>query len=162
MIPDAILHWYAARAPREQRILRWGAVVAPILLLFVIMLPLHRAATALEQRVATKQKDLAWMRAVVPTLAAAGPVKADESEQTVVEIVDHAINESGLSNVVTGALPAGEGRLKVQFEKAPFNGLLAWSKWLADQRGIRIDAATIEAAGEPGTVNATFTVLELP
>ncbi len=155
---EPLVRWYAAREPREQRVLRVGAVVAPLLLVLVGLTLLQRAGAALEHRVAAKQKDLAWIRAVVPTVAAAGPGRAADSEQTLVQIVDRSINESGLATVVTGALPEGEKTLKVQFEKAPFNNLLAWVKRLAEQQGLRIKAASIDAAGEPGTVNASFTV----
>lgn len=155
---ERLVRWYATRDPREQQILKLGAFVAPLLLLVVGLMFLQRAGAALEHRVATKQRDLAWIRAVVPTIAAAGPGRSADSEQTLVEIVDRSINESGLSTSVTGALPQGENVLKVSFEKAPFNSLLAWVKRLAEQQGLRIKAASIDAAGEPGAVNASFTV----
>ena len=155
---EGLRRWYATRDPREQRILRLGAFIAPALLLLVGLLALQRAGTALEHRVASKQKDLAWIRAVLPTVAAAGPGRTADPDATLVGIVDRTINESGLSNVVTGALPEGEKVLKVSFEKAPFNGLLAWVKRLAEQQGLRIKAASIDYADEAGSVNASFTL----
>ena len=160
MILDPLLRWYATRDPREQRLLRGAAVVAPVLLVLVGLSMLHRAGVALEHRVATKQKDLAWITAVVPTVAAAGPGRGSDPAQTLVQIVDRSINESGLANVVTGALPDGDKTLKVEFENAPFNSLLAWVKRLAEQQGLRVKAATLDAVGEPGTVNASFTISE--
>lgn len=155
---ERLERWYATRDPREQRILKLGAVVVPCLLLLVGLAFLQRASSALEHRVAAKQRDLAWIRAVVPTIAAAGPGRSADPEATLVGIVDQSINESGLSTVVTGALPDGENALKVTFEQAPFNSLLAWVKRLAEHQGLRIKAANIDAAGEPGKVNASFTV----
>jgi type II secretory pathway component PulM len=159
---DALLRWYATRDPREQRILRWAAVLVPVLLLSAVLLALHRTGTGLEQRVLTKQRDLAWMQAVAPVLAAAGPAPAGEAQQSVVQSIDHAISESGLSRFVVGATPDGSGRVSVQFENAPFNGLLAWAQGIALRRGLRVEAARVEAAAERGAVNASFTVRELP
>ncbi|MEY4761393.1 MAG: hypothetical protein RLZZ200_1249 [Pseudomonadota bacterium] len=155
---DGLLRWYATRDPRDQRILKLGALVVPALAVLVGLTFLHRSGAALAQRVATKQQDLAWIRAVLPTVAAAGPGSVEETDESLVEVIDRTINESGLSKVVTGALPAGEDVLKVTFENAPFNNLLAWIKRLAEQQGLRIKSATIDATTEAGMVNASFDV----
>ena len=155
---EPLLRWYASRDPREQRVLRWAAVAVPVLLVLVGLSLVQRVGLALENRVTTKQKDLAWIRAVAPTIAAAGPGRSANPDRTLVQVVDISITESGLATVVTGALPEGDKTLKVEFEKAPFNSLLAWVKRLAEQQGLRVKAATIDAAGEPGTVNASFTL----
>lgn len=155
---ESLQRWYARRDPREQRVLKLGALIVPVLVLLVGLLALQRAGSTLEHRVATKQKDLAWIRAVLPTVAAAGPGRSAEAGETLVGLVDRTIKESGLSTVVTGALPEGDKVLTVSFEKAPFSGLLAWAKRLAEQHGLRITAASIDDADEAGSVNASFTL----
>jgi len=147
--------WYAGRAPREQRMLLLGGIAAAVLLLVLIIAPLHRSTTALEKRIATKQADLAWMRGVAPTIAAAGPVPAAAGQQeSLVVLVDRTARESGLAQALTGSAPSGDGGLRVQLEKAQFNSLLAWFARLSEQNGIRVESASVDAAGEPGVVNA--------
>ena len=152
---EALLAWYQRLATREQRVVLIGAVLAAILVLLAILTPLHRTATALQKRIATKQADLAWMRSVAPALAAAGPLTAPAATQeSLVVLVDRTARESGLAQALTGSQPSGDGGLRVQLEKAPFNALLTWIARLGEQSGVRVEAASIDAVAEPGLVNA--------
>lgn len=147
--------WYGARAPREQQVLLLGVAAALALLLLAVLLPLRHSATSIQKRIATKQADLAWMRGVVPTLAAAGPVAAPNAPQeSLVVLVDRTARESGLAQSLAGSVPSGDGGLRVQLEKAPFNALVAWLARLSEQHGVRVESASVDAGGEPGIVNA--------
>jgi type II secretory pathway component PulM len=42
----------------------------------------------------------------------------------------------------------------VRLEKAPFGLIVGWLARLADQHGISVESANMDAAGEPGVVNA--------
>jgi type II secretory pathway component PulM len=155
MIVERIQDWYASRESREQRILRFGGIAAALLLLIAILAPLQRSTAALEKRIATKQADLAWMRSVASTLIAAGPMPAPNAPQeSLVVLVDRTARESGLAQSLTGSQPSGDGGLRVQLEKAQFNSLVAWVARLSEQNGIRVESASVDAAGEPGVVNA--------
>jgi general secretion pathway protein M len=115
----------------------------------------HRKAVTLEKRIATKQIDLAWMQGVAPVLAAAGPAVANAgSQESLVVLVDRTARESGLAQALTGSQPSGDGGLRVQLEKAPFNSLVAWMARLSEQNGVRVESASVDGAGEPGLVNA--------
>jgi type II secretory pathway component PulM len=153
---STVQNWYAGLAPREQRVVAIGAVAAFVLLLLAVVLPLHRKGVGLEQRIATKRADLAWMQAVAPTLMAAGPAPAaaNNPHESLVVLVDRTARESGLAQSLTGSQPSGDGGLRVQLEKAPFNSLVAWIARLAEQSGVRVESASVDAAGEPGLVNA--------
>ena len=107
---STVENWYAGLAQREQRIVALGAAAAAVLLLLAIVLPLHSKAVALEQRIATKQTDLAWMQAVAPALMAAGPLPAAANPQeSLVVLVDRSARESGLAQSLTGSQPSGDG-----------------------------------------------------
>jgi type II secretory pathway component PulM len=69
-------------------------------------------------------------------------------------VVDGAAREAGLGTALTSSEPSGAGGLQVRLEKAPFDAIIAWLARLSEQDGIRVDSATMDAAGQPGIVNA--------
>jgi general secretion pathway protein M len=128
---------------RERRMVYVCGVVAVLVLIFVVIVPLDRSVAATKHRVEQKTTDLAWMRSVAPQLAAVGT-----------GAVVAAARESSLASSMVGSSPSGTGALRVRFEKAPFDTLVAWLARLSEQQGIRVDSAQIDDAGKPGLVNA--------
>ena len=145
---------------RDRRTLLVGAAIALILLLLAVILPLDHSVSRLHDEVTHKQADLVWMRSVAPEIAASGPVRNTSGESLIV-IVDQSARESGLGAALAGSQPSGRGNLSVQLEKAPFDALVGWLARLSQQNGVQIESATIDSAGEPGTVNASL-VLQSP
>jgi type II secretory pathway component PulM len=76
------------------------------------------------------------------------------TQDSLVVLIDRAARESGLGQALTGSQPSGDGGMRVQLEKAPFNSLVAWLARLSEQNGVRVESASIDAANEPGLVNA--------
>ncbi len=138
---------------REQRLVTIGAVLAAIVLIFVVLLPLDRSVAKARTRITQKQADLVWMRGVAPVLASAAPAAAATGESLIV-IVDRSARESGLGPSLAGTEPSGTGGIQVRLEKAPFDAMVGWLSRLSQQNGIRVDGATIDNAGAPGIVNA--------
>jgi general secretion pathway protein M len=147
-------------SPRDRRTLLVGVVIAAILVVLVLILPLDHSVSRLQGQVAKKQTDLLWMRNAAPEIAAAGRVRGNSGESLIV-VVDQSARESGLGNSLAGSQPSGPGELSVQLEKAPFDALVGWLARLSQQNGVQIESATIDTAGQPGTVNATL-VLKSP
>lgn len=142
---------------RERRMVTLGGIVAVVLLVVAVVLPLDRSVARANERVARKQSDLAWMRRVAPQLASAGPaVEHPATQDSLLVVVDRAARESGLGNALTSSEPSGAGGLRVRLDKAPFDTLLGWLGRLADQHGVRVESATIDAATEAGLVNAAI------
>jgi type II secretory pathway component PulM len=140
---------------RERRMVVIGGICIALLLVFGVIVPLDRSVTKAQARVVTKQADLAWMRGVTPELLAAGPgVAPPSSQRSMLVIVDGAAREAGLAKSLTSSEPSGAGGLQVRLEKAPFDALIAWLARLSEQDGIRVDSATMDAAGQSGIVNA--------
>lgn len=150
----------ASLSPRDRRTLFVGGVIAAILFVLAVILPLDHSVSRLHDQVTQKQADLVWMRSVAPEIAAAGPVRNASGESLIV-IVDQSARESGLGAALAGSQPSGRGDLSVQLEKAPFDALVGWLARLSQQNGVQIESATIDSAGEPGTVNASL-VLKNP
>ena len=147
-------------SPRDRRTLLVGGVIVAILIVLAVILPLDHSVSRLQGQVARKQADLVWMRNAAPEIAAAGPVHSNSGESLIV-VVDQSARESGLGNSLAGSQPSGPGELSVQLEKAPFDALVGWLARLSQQNGVQIESATIDTAGQPGTVNATL-VLKSP
>jgi general secretion pathway protein M len=151
---DLVQNWYAAREPREQKILRWGAILALVLFVLAVVLPMQRKVHAAQARIETKQRDLAFLRQVGPTISAVGPIAPPpDSQQSLIVLIDSSARESGLAQAISGSQPNGDGGLRVQLEKADFNLLVAWLSRLSTQHGLRIESATIDS-GSPGQANA--------
>lgn len=159
MIPQAFRQWYAARAPREQAILRWGGVAALGLLVLAIVLPLQRSVGATQSRIEAKQQDLAFLRQVGPTISAAGPIAPPpESQESLVVLVDSSARESGLAKSISGSQPSGDGGLRVQLQQADFNLLVAWLARLGSQHGLLVESATFDGGDKPGLVDAAVVI----
>jgi general secretion pathway protein M len=157
---NALLSWYRAREPREQRLLMIGALLAPLIVVLMIYSSLYRATHAAEQRLLSKQQDLAWLLANAPQPGALAPAGA-RSHESLITLIDRVARETGLAQSLTGSQSSGNGGLRVRAEKAGFDALVAFLGALATQHSVIIDSATIESGGAAGIVNATL-VLRQP
>ena len=139
---------------RDQRTLKIGGAIAALLLVFTVI-QLDRSVASAHKRLLKKQDDLSWIRNNASELATIGaqPVGSGGRESLLV-VVDRSARESGMS--VTGSDPAGPGALNIRLQKVSFNTLIAWIGRLGQTNGIRVDNASVETAGSPGLVNASF------
>jgi len=153
---------FQTMSERERRMVIIGAVAAVIIIIVGVLLPLNNSVGKAHERIARKQADLSWMRAVGPELQAAGPVtqQRPSSQESLLVVVDRAARESGLGSALTSSEPSGPGRLRVRLEKAPFDQMIGWLGRISDQHGITVESATVDNAGAPGIVNAGL-VLQL-
>jgi general secretion pathway protein M len=152
---NALKAWYANLAERERRVVNIGAVLAVVLLLLGIILPLNRNIAQARQRVETKQVDLAFIQSALPELAASGPAAGNiASEESLVGLVDSSARESGIGKALASSQPTADKGLRIRFDRVPFDGMVAWLARLSQNHGVRVESAEIEAAGEPGLVNA--------
>jgi type II secretory pathway component PulM len=158
MSAGTLTAWYARQSPRDQRVLRIGAiVVAAILLLWLVLLP-QRALNRARANLADQQELLGYMRQVGPVLAAAGPGTAVQPiNESFVVFIDRTAREHGLAQALTGSPPAGNGAFRVTMEGADFNLLLTWMHQLSTRYGVRIEAASVNG-GAAGKVNASVQV----
>jgi|APFre7841882724_1041349.scaffolds.fasta_scaffold00086_13 general secretion pathway protein M len=158
---NALRDWLAGLAPRERNLVYLAGGLAAIALAYlVLVLPLTTAAARREARIEQKTADLAWMRQVAPQVAAAAAVggAAAGSEESLVVLVDRTGREAGIGSAIRDQSPSGDLGLRLRLESASFDVLVAWLASLQQQYGVRVDAATIDAAGSPGLVNASITL----
>ena len=146
--------WYAGLAERERRFVLIGGIGAAVLLLLGVVLPLNRNISQARQHLTVKQADLAFIQSVTPELASASPMAAGATGESLVVLIDSSARESGLGKSISNSQPTGDGGLRIRLERVSFDGMVAWLARLAQQHGVRVDSAEIEAAGEAGLVNA--------
>ena len=147
--------WYAGLAPREQRIVRIGAMAAAVLLVAGIVLRMHASVHATEKRVAAQHGDVAYIAGVLPELRAA-PLPA-EAGQSLVTVIDRTTRDGGLAANLRGAEPSGANGVQVRFEGASFDALVVWLLRVEREYGLAVQAATLERTDAPGRVNASLT-----
>lgn len=152
---ETVLTWFRAQTLRDQRLAVMGAVIVLIALIGGIFIPLDTSVSRASARVQHKVADLAWMRSVAPQLAAAGAaVPTPTSQRSLIVVIDSSARESGLGAALNSSEPSGPGMLRVRLDRAPFDTLVTWLARLSQQNGIRVETATIDAAGPAGLVNA--------
>jgi general secretion pathway protein M len=151
---ERLKSWYRGLAEREQRFVSYGGIAAIVLVLAGVILPLNGSVSRARERVAAKQVDLAYIQSVMPQLQAAGPAVTAPTADNIVVLIDTSARESGLGKSLTSSQPTGDGGVRLRLDRAPFDGIVAWLARLSQQHGVRVESAEVEAAGEPGLVNA--------
>jgi len=146
---------YDTLAPREQQLVKYGAIALVVVLIFGVLMPLDSSVSKARTRITKKQQDLVWMKGVAPFLAAQAPVNHGNGESLIV-IVDRSARESGLGKSLAGTDPSGAVGIQVRLEKAPFDAVIGWLSRLSQQNGISVEGATIDGAGAPGLINAAI------
>jgi general secretion pathway protein M len=132
-----------------------GAAAGVVLVLLAIILPLNRNIAQARQRITTKQGDLAFIQEATPQLAAAGPGTGEVATgESLVVLIDTSARESGIGKSLSSSQATADKGLRIRLENVPFDALVAWLARLTQSHGVRVETAEIEAAGEPGLVNA--------
>lgn len=149
--------WFEKLAPRERQLLTWGGIAAILIVLVGGLLPLQQRAHDTRERVERKRNDLEFVQSAAPEILAAGPVAAGAANnEPLVVLVDRVARESGLGAAISSSEPAGDAQLRLRLTTASFDNIVAWLARLSQQYGIRVSAATVDATGTPGVVNATL------
>jgi general secretion pathway protein M len=152
--------WYAGLQAREQRMVAFGAIALAIIILFGGILTLQSAVSDAKSRNEAKRADLAWMRANVAEVRAAGNdiIPADSADPPVV-VVDKVGRAAGLTDSLRGTQPDGNG-VRVQLESAPFDTVITWLATLDQRYGLGVDSITVDRTVKPGLINASITLAQ--
>jgi type II secretory pathway component PulM len=152
----ALRAWFNALGQREQRTVLLGGVAVVVVLLLGALLPFERRVNTAQQRVATKQADLAWLQSMGPQLAQLQSAGLIANHESLVVLVDRLARETGIARQLAGSQPSGDGSLAVRLEQVPFDGLAGWAGALVQRYGVHIASASVEGGAAGGLVNATF------
>lgn len=151
-------------APREQRTLVLGGLALVAILAWLLLWePLAASRDAWRARVAAAEADLAWMRAAVPRVQAArgqGQAALVPDGRSLLARVDASARDAGLGTSLLRAEPVSTGQVRVTFEQAGFDALVAWLETLATQHGTRVTELSVQRADGVGLVDARVSLEE--
>jgi general secretion pathway protein M len=154
--------WFAALAPREQRLI---LLALPLLLLMLgwafIWHPLSEGRSEWRERSGQLAQDLVWMRQAVATMGVAGDVREGLGPRSLLAVADSSLRESGLGPTLRRIEPASERRVRVWFEQAAFDAVIGWAEGLDRRYGIQVVELAANRREGAGIVDVRLT-LEAP
>lgn len=151
--------WWNSLQPRERMFIAVGSVLLVAFLIFWLGLkPLFQNAGETRQRVAEKSALLADLRATASEMGDRSRLTANlpSANESLVVIVDRSTRETGLATSLKRNQPVSDDEIRVRFENASFNQVMAWLGLLNSKYGIQIDNAAFETMTEPGRVQASL------
>ncbi|MDJ0927709.1 MAG: type II secretion system protein GspM [Gammaproteobacteria bacterium] len=157
---DALRDWFSDLAPRERLLVSAAAV---LLVLAIVVLgavrPLNSKAARNAEIVADREALLAELDEVAarlgPQRGGGNPVAASGG-QSLVLIVDRTTRGRGLAEFLTRNQPDGDNKIRLRFERAPFDTLIEWLVELQVRHGLSAQSANIDKAPDRGRVNCNL------
>jgi general secretion pathway protein M len=154
--------WFASLQARERIAVSVAAVLVSAMVIYVLGLaPFYRAVNAMENDLAERKADLAWMMSNadnVRMLVASRPQLAPTGESLVL-LVDRTAREAGLADSLTNQTPTGPDGIKVNLQEATFDNMMVWLNGLQMTQGVTIQSANINRASKPGLVNVSLELI---
>ena len=159
--------WWANLASREQRMVAAGAIVVALMLGWALIWhPLAAKRSLLLDTVDAQRRDLAYVRvaaAEVERLRAAGTrSRADRQGRSLLALADATARGAGLESALKRVEPVGATSVRVSFEFAGFDPLIAWTESLSRDYGIETTDFSADRADGVGLVNARVTLQDAP
>lgn len=148
-----VIEWYQGRAPQEQRILQWLALIAAVLLMIIaIWMPAWNIRSTQLSEYQSQQKLLTWIQSNETQIR---QTKSNASGQP--SLGDDWI--AGLSRSATDSSvtiksfnPEGNNSVRVQLENQAFAAAFNWLQKLSGL-GIQVVSAEFTPGQEEGRVN---------
>ncbi|RYD14954.1 MAG: type II secretion system protein M [Lysobacteraceae bacterium] len=162
-----IATWWQSLATNERRMLSAGALVATLLLLWAFAWhPLALRRAELVTDVERQRLELAEVRSAaadVARLRAVGAqARGDREGKSLLALADTTAREAGLGSALRRVEPVGERDVRVAFEGAGFDPLVAWLEQLAGRHGIEAIEFSAQRAQGIGLVDAHVTLRDAP
>ncbi len=154
--------WFNSLAPREQWMVGAAAVVAGVMLYFLLVWePLSKSSQRLDADLVDAGDLLVYLqqvRAEVQQLGGSRPVAQASSGRSLLAEVDSSSKRSGLGPHIKRIQPEGQTSVRLWLEDAPFEPLAAWLHQLQSRQGIVLDAGSLDRDAKAGTVKARLTL----
>lgn len=161
-----MIAWWHRQSERDRRTLAGGAAIVVLLLGWVFVWhPLARAREQLRAQVARDRSDLAWMQQAAGELQAlrarGAHGRVDRKGKSLLALADVTARGAGLEAALKRVEPAGPKSVRVSFETASFDALMAWIDGLSRDYGVQATDLSADKVEGMGLVNARV-VLEEP
>ncbi len=151
--------WFADLELRERLILVGGAAIATLIVVWgLVWNPITTRTAELTDAVAAKQRMLATLQRARAVAGPAGQAQLVDAStrQSLVLLVDQTHRSYGLDGSLVRNQPDGADGIRVTFQNASFDGLVAWLGTLQGSYAVAVETATIDGGRQAGIVNATF------
>ncbi|MCA1798806.1 MAG: type II secretion system protein M [Xanthomonadaceae bacterium] len=156
-----VAQWFNALAPRERRLVAFGAAAVVLLIAYIAVVePLAQRRAQLEQGVAAQRTLLAWMNEVAGQVSPPGAQQVGSGD-SLFATVDRSARATVLAEALQRLQPEGQQTVRVWLDNAQFDELVRWIGTLEREHRIMVSVLTIERTQESGLVNARLT-LERP
>jgi len=123
--------------PREQHILRLGAILLGLLLVYLFIVdPVYSGRDLAEQRLRSSREAYSLAQRQALDLKAASSNPGAKASGSLLTRVESSAEQQGLREALERMQPSGEDQIQVSLEGASYDQLI---KWLGDlnQQGIR-------------------------
>jgi general secretion pathway protein M len=159
--------WWNGLAAREQRIVAIGGFAVVLMLGWAFVWhPLVVKRAELRDAVDAQQRDLAFVRvaaADVDRFRASGKQgRRDRQGRSLLALADATARDAGLEGALKRVEPVGAASVRVSFEVARFDALIAWIEGLTRDYGIEAIDVSADRADGVGLVNARVTLQDAP
>jgi len=159
--------WWNGLAGREQRLVALGGFAVVLMLGWAFVWhPLVVKRAELRDAVDAQQRDLAFVRvaaADVDRFRASGKQgRRDRQGRSLLALADATARDAGLEGALKRVEPVGAASVRVSFEVARFDALIAWIEGLTRDYGIEAIDVSADRADGVGLVNARVTLQDAP
>jgi general secretion pathway protein M len=147
--------WYAGLNTRERRLVQVAAIALVVFVPYqLIWVPITAGASAMEEEVAAKQKQLLWMQEAaqkVQSLRRAGGPRRPTSAGSLLSLTERTARQAKVA--VKKVQDEGDRGVRVWLEEAAFDDVLLWLDRLQHDHGVLVKELSVERQTAPGKIN---------
>ena len=141
---EALKSRWSELAPRDQRILRYSAVIVGLLLFYLLVVdPVHSSRDDAEQRLRSAQEAYAVAQRQASDLKAAASGSSASNSGSLLTQVESSAQQQGLRNALQRLQPSGDNQIQVSLEGASYEQLMQCLSGLHRQ-GVRAQRVDIQ------------------
>ena len=152
LLPGSVTSAWDGASPRERLLLRWGALIVMLAVLYAIAWqPLARDIARTRESLGRDRATLATLQRYAQPQRTTGIVEAPSTDARAA--VERALEARGL-RAAASQIDVRDNRVSVLLGAVPFDALVALLDDLAKTDRLRVIEARVTARVEPGTVRA--------
>ncbi|HFE39425.1 MAG TPA: type II secretion system protein M [Gammaproteobacteria bacterium] len=161
-----MLNYWNQLRPSERRTLSIGAVIAAILMLYLLLLePAWQEADTLALKVEKQKSEnasLKKMAAKIKQLQSASHKRAIRKNpgQSLLVVVDRTAKKNKLGDSLKRVEPDGSARVRVWLDNAAFDAVAKWLTLLRSKYQLEIESAVFDKVDAAGRVNVRLIFAE--
>jgi general secretion pathway protein M len=152
--------WFAQLASRERIMVTACAAVSILALIWTFILqPVYIGSADLESRVKEKQAQLASLQELASQIQPGNAPQSGKNESrndSIVVVIDRTTRSRQLAQYLKRNQPDGNN-VRLRFEGAPFDILVAWLGELKQNHGMTMVTANFDEAGV-GRINCSLVI----